>query len=395
MKQPPGFIDPLYPDHVCLLQKSIYGLKQSPRKWFETFSNYLLTYGFRHSSADSSLLIFHKNSVSLYILVYVDDILLTGNHEQTIQDLLMGLLTQFRMKNLGRISYFLGMQISSFSNGLHLCQSKYAIEILNRAGMIDCKPISSPASSKFQSTYVSELSAVQSNNFRHLVGALQYLTITRPDIAFTVNKLCQYMHRPLEDHFLMLKRLLRYVKGTISYGLPILPSSLELSAFSDSDWAGDPVDRKSTSGYCTFLGTSLISWQVKKQKTVARSSTEAEYRALATATTNIIWLRRLLEEFQLDLSQPTQLFCDNISAMAIATNPIFHARMKHIEIDFQFIRDCLKNRVLQLAHIHSQDQLADLFTKSLSIPRFVALRNKLTISKSPVSLWGGDKLAKK
>ncbi|XP_020703349.1 uncharacterized protein LOC110114717 [Dendrobium catenatum] len=348
MRQPTGFVDPVYPEHVCLLQKSIYGLKQSPRQWFETFSAYLLQYGFIHSSADSSLLLFHKESIILYILVYVDDILLTGNHEQTIQQLLNGLSTHFHMKNLGNISYFLGMQVSHTPTGIHLAQSKYAAEILNRAGMSECKPIASPAPSKLQPYSQSELSAVQSENFRHIVGSLQYLTITRPDIAFTVNKLCQHMHMPLEDDFKLLKRLLRYIKGTILFGLPISSGSLELSAFSDSDWAGDPIDRKSTSGYCAFLGNSLISWHVKKQKTVARSSSEAEYRALATATTDIIWLRRLLQEFQLNVSQPTRLFCDNISAMVIATNPIFHARTKHIEIDFQFIRDCIKSKVIQI-----------------------------------------------
>ncbi|PKU67803.1 Retrovirus-related Pol polyprotein from transposon TNT 1-94 [Dendrobium catenatum] len=393
MKQPSGFIDPLYPDHVCLLQKAIYGLKQSPRKWFETFSSYLLEYGFLHSSADPSLLFYHKNNISLFILVYVDDILLTGNHADTIQHLLSSLSTTFHMKNLGKISHFLGMKVTHVAHGLHLSQSSYATEILTRAGMAECKSISSPSPTKFFSFSVSVLPPAQAELFRHIVGSLQYLTLTRPDIAFTVNKLCQHMHQPLEDDFKLLKRLLRYVKGTLFFGLPILPGKLELSAFSDSDWAGDPSDRKSTSGYCAFLGETLISWQVKKQKTVARSSTEAEYRALATATTDLIWLRRLLHEFHIDIAKPTFLFCDNISAMAIATNPIFHARTKHIEIDFHFIRDCIKNKVIQLSHVHTQDQLADVFTKPLSIPRFTDLRNKLTISEAPVSLRGGDKQA--
>ncbi|PKU60505.1 putative mitochondrial protein [Dendrobium catenatum] len=389
MAQPQGFVDPLYPDHVCLLQKSIYGLKQSPRKWFETFSTYLLSFGFTHSTADPSLLLYSKNSVNIYILVYVDDILLTGNHDPTIQHLLRGLSAEFHMKNLGPITYFLGMQIISTVHGLHMSQSTYASEILNRAGMKDCKPISSPSPSKFFSKSSSPVSSAEAEHFRHVVGSLQYLTITRPDISFTVNKLCQHMHAPLEDDFNLLKRLLRYIKGTLSFGLPISSGSLDLIAYSDSDWAGDPTDRKSTSGYCAFLGDTLVSWCVKKQKTVARSSTEAEYHALATAATDLIWLRRLINEFKIPTSHPTVLLCDNISAITLANNPIFHARTKHIEIDFQFVRDCIKNQVLHIDHVYTQDQLADVFTKSLSIPRFTQLRAKLTISAPLVSLRGG------
>ncbi|PKU86178.1 Retrovirus-related Pol polyprotein from transposon TNT 1-94 [Dendrobium catenatum] len=388
MTQPQGFVDPSFPDHVCLLKKAIYGLKQSPRKWFETFSTYLLNFGFTHSTADPSLLLYCRNSIHIYILVYVDDILLTGNHNPTIEKLLLGLSTEFHMKNLGQVSYFLGIQILHTSDGLHLSQSSYARDLLTRAGMTECKPISSPIPTKVLSSSAHLLVPADAEQFRHLVGSLQYLTITRPDISFTVNKLCQHMHQPLEDDFKLLKRLLRYIKGTIFFGLPVRSGSHELIAYSDSDWAGDPSNRKSTSGYCAFLGDTLISWFVKKQKTVARSSTEAEYRALATAATDLIWLRRLLAEFHISSTKPTLLLCDNISVIALAHNPIFHARTKHVEIDFHFIRDCIKNQVLKIAHVYTADQLADLFTKSLSISRFTSLRDKLTLAEAPVSLRG-------
>lgn len=220
---------------------------------------------------------------------------------------------------------------------------------------------------------------------------LQYLTITRPDLAYAVNKLSQYMHSPTQYHIQQLKKLLRYVKGTISHGLPVSSGSLDLIAFSDADWGGDIVDLRSTTGFCIFLGNTLISWKVSKQKTVARSSTEAEFRSLAAATTDIIWLRRLVTEFGVSLSSPTKLFCDNLSAIALASNPIFHACTKHIEIDFHFVRDYIKTNVISLQHLPSTDQTADILTKPLSISRFQQLRSKLTVTTLPISLPGDDK----
>ncbi|XP_020698241.1 uncharacterized protein LOC110110921 [Dendrobium catenatum] len=288
------------------------------------------------------------------------------------------------------------MQVSYSASGLHLSQANYAASILHRAGMAECKPISSPISSKVivdSTTPAIPLNIATADLFRHLVGSLQYLTLTGSDIAFTMNKLCQHMHSPDDTDFKLLKRLLRYIKGTIKFGLPITATSLDFHAYSDSDWAGDPLNRKSITGFCAFLGSNLISWQVKKQKTVARSSTEAEYRALATAATDITWLRRLLQEFQILSSKPTVLMSDNTSSIAIANDPIFHARTKHIEIDFHFIRECIQNNVLRISHVHTTDQLADLFTKALSIPRFQDLCDKLNIAEATVSLRGGDKQA--
>ncbi|PKU73727.1 putative mitochondrial protein [Dendrobium catenatum] len=370
MAQSTGFKDSIHPEYVCLLKKSLYGLKQSQRKWFETFSNYLLNYGFTHSTADSSLLIYHKNSVSIYILIYVDDILLTGNHDPTITSLLSALHNRFYMKNLGNVSYFLGMQVLQTSIGFHLSQTRYATYVLKKDAMSDCKPLSTPIASKVLSDDIQVLQPTQAEVYKQFVDSLQYLTLTRPDIAFTVNQLCQHMHSPQENHFKLLKRFLRYIKGTLSFGLPITKSDLNLTAYSDSDWAGDPINRKSTTSYCAFLGCTLISWQVKKQKTVARSSTEVEYRALATAAADIIWLRHLLPEFHIAVNSPTALFCDNISSIALANNHVFHARTKHIEIDFYFVCECIKNNQLQVLHILSIDQLADLFTKALSLSRF-------------------------
>ncbi|XP_019179517.1 PREDICTED: uncharacterized protein LOC109174716 [Ipomoea nil] len=252
-------------------------------------------------------------------------------------------------------------------------------DILNRAGMMDCKPLATPASVT-QPVTPSDEPFDNPTQYRRLVGALQYLTITRPDLSFSVNRLCQFMHSPSSDHWGLLKRVLRYVKGTISYGLRLSASaSSTIHGFSDSDWAGCPIDRKSTSGYAVFLGDNLISWLSRKQRTVARSSTEAEYKALADVSAEVTWVVSLLRELGLHSGEPSTLWCDNLGATYLCANPVFHARTKHVEIDFHFVRDKVASGDLVVNFVSTKDQLADIFTKPLPGPRFAALRDKLNI----------------
>ncbi|XP_020685066.1 uncharacterized protein LOC110101490 [Dendrobium catenatum] len=253
----------------------------------------------------------HHSTVRLYIIVYVDDILVTGNSVAALDKLLLALHSQFSMRNLGKPHQFLGLQVSEIPNGIHLTQSHYAASILHKAAMDDCKPVLTSLPTTFTKVSSPDPPYDRPEHYRQLTGALQYLTLTRPDLSFAVNFLCQHMHCPLQSHYLLLKCVLRYIQGTLSLGLPITASTLILQGFADSDWATDPINRRSISGYCAFLGSNLISWQVKKQTSVARSSTEAEYRALSTAACDIIWIRRLLSEFQLSQTQPTPLYCDN------------------------------------------------------------------------------------
>lgn len=225
--------------------------------------------------------------------------------------------------------------------------------------------------------------------FRQIVGALQYATLTRPDLSYAVNRVCQTMHSPTNGNWLQVKRILRYIKHTLTYGLSFTRCStpFHLQAFCDSDWAGSN-DRKSTGGYAIYMGNNLISWTSKKQRTVARSSTEAEYKCLADTAAELTWLQSLFSELGLYLKDPPILWCDNLGATYLVANPIFHARTKHIEVDYHFVREKVANKDLTVQFISTQDQIADIFTKPLTTNRFEILRSKLTVSPPTVSLRG-------
>ncbi|PKU80183.1 Retrovirus-related Pol polyprotein from transposon TNT 1-94 [Dendrobium catenatum] len=381
MKQPRGFEDNVHPNYICSLKKAIYGLKQAPRQWYTTFTNHLIQIGFQHSKADPSLLVYHRKNIRLFLLVYVDDILITGDNDKAISDLIQKLHAQFTMKHLGKASNFLGITIKHEQDKYLLSQQAYAHSLLQQTNLTRCNSLSNPSCMKPPMQLTEDTNAFDETTYWCITGALQYLTITRPDIAHAVNTLSQHMHDPAALHFRLLKRLLRYIKGTVTFGLPILKSTLQLRTFSDADWAGDPNTWKSTSGFCTFLGDMLVSWTMKKQTTVSRSSTESEYRALASATADTIWLKRLLSDFQIPHEEPVTIFCDNTSAIALANNPVFHARTKHIEIDQRFVRDHIQRKTISLLPISTVDQIADIFTKALPTPRFKLLRSKLTIQE--------------
>jgi transposase InsO family protein len=371
MRQPPGFVDPASPSHVCFLHKSIYGLRQAPRAWFEKFSSHLLTIGFIASQADPSLFLYKHGSTVLYLLLYVDDIILTGNAPIAITDLITNLGSVFELKDLGPLKYFLGLQIDYQPSGFFVHQSKYAMDVLSRQNMSTCKPCSSPfvSSSKLSSDSADFLP--DPTPYRSLVGALQYLTFTRPDLSFAVNSLCQHMQSPTSAHLVAAKRVLRYVRGTISHGLLFQPGPMHLTVFTDADWAGNPVDRRSTTGFLVFLGNNLITWASKKQPTVSRSSTEAEYRSLAVGAAEVAWIRMLLRDLHVFLAHCPTVWCDNTSAISLASNPVFHARTKHVEVDYHFVRERVVRGDLNVQFIPTVDQLADLLTKALPTPRFL------------------------
>ncbi|KAJ1692595.1 hypothetical protein LUZ63_009293 [Rhynchospora breviuscula] len=389
MAQPPGFVDPAYPSHVCRLNKAIYGLKQSPRAWFSTLSSALVAYGFLASNYDPSLFVYHRHGHTVVVLVYVDDIIITGSDTASLAGAISHLQARFALKDLGSLKFFLGIEVSTSQTGIHLSQANYLKDILIRSKMDESRPCASPMVANLSLSLHEGDPMDNPSLYRMTVGALQYATITRPDITFAVNKVSQFMHAPTTSHWAAVKRILRYLKGSLSLGLQLKPdASFTLHAYSDADWAGCPDDRRSTSGFSIFLGPNLISWSAKKQVTVSRSSTEAEYRALALASAELIWLQYLLAELHVSCPSPPILWCDNIGATFLASNPMFHARTKHVEIDYHFIRERVHNKQLVIKFVCSKDQIADIMTKPVTTPRFLLLRDKLTVAQPPSACGG-------
>nr|RVW14389.1 Retrovirus-related Pol polyprotein from transposon TNT 1-94 [Vitis vinifera] len=321
MEQPPGFVAQGESGLVCRLRRSLYGLKQSPRAWFSRFSSVVQEFGMLRSS-----------------------------DQDGIQKLKQHLFTHFQTKDLGKLKYFLGIEIAQSSSGVVLSQRKYALDILEETGMLDCKPVDTPMDPNVKLVPGQGEPLGDPGRYRRLVGKLNYLTITRPDISFPYT-------RP--------RCIVREQR------------SYSVVGYTDADWAGSPTDRRSTSGYCVFIGGNLISWKSKKQDVVARSSAEAEYRAMALATCELIWLRHLLQELRFGKDEQMKLICDNQAALHIASNPVFHERTKHIEVDCHFIREKIASGCVATSFVNSNDQLADIFTKSLRGPRIKYICNKL------------------
>lgn len=325
--------------------------------------------------------------MQLFALVYVDDILITGSAGALIHDLIKKLNKTFAFKHMGKPDYFLAIEVKYQSNGsVLLTQTKYIRDLLHRASMTDCNGIATPMAS---TTKLSKHGSDKLQNpqvYRSLMGALQYATLTRPEISYSVNKVCQFLTQPLESHFRAVKRILRYLSNTASHGLLIQPAPysgpVTLRAYSDSDWASDPDDRRSTSGSCIFLGPNLVSWSSKKQTLVARSSAEAEYRGLANATAELLWIQSLLKELKVQHHSPV-LLCDNQSAVLIAHNPVLHSRTKHLELDIHFVREKVIAKSLTILHVPAAGQIADVLTKPLVAAQFNTFRSKLKVVPCP------------
>ncbi|GJX03543.1 ribonuclease H-like domain-containing protein [Tanacetum coccineum] len=388
MHQPPGFRDSKYPDHVCLLQRSLYGLKQAPRAWFQRFASYITRVGFHSSRCDSSLFIYKHGPDTAYLLLYVDDIVLTASSQPLLQRIIASLHQEFSMTDLGSLNYFLGISVTRDSSGMFLSQKKYVVEILERAHMANCNPCRTPVDT--ESKLGNDGDPVSDPTlYRSLAGSLQYLTFTRPDISYAVQQVCLHMHDPREPHFSALKRILRYVHGTLDYGLQLFSSSTtSLVAYSDADWVGCPTTRRSTFGYCVFLGNNLLSWSAKRQPTLSSSSAEAEYRGVANVVAETCWLRNLLRELHTPLSSATLVYCDNVSVVYLSSNPVQHQRTKHIEIDIHFVRDLVSAGHVRVLHVPLRYQYANIFTKGLPSALFEEFHTSLSVRCPPASTEG-------
>jgi transposase InsO family protein len=365
-------------NQVCLLNKALYGLKQAPRVWYETLTDFLESHGFIRSKYDHGL---YFKPGEIYITIYVDDLKLIGADDALIASVKNLLSGRFKMKDLGPATHYLGLEIVRTDTTLTLRQTTYIDQVLKKYRMENCNPVSTPVDAnvrlrKADDEYVPSKEDVVA--FQSMLGSIMYIMCqSRPDIAFGVSKLSQYAARPDNSHWTALKRILRYLSGTKEYGIVYGGSDFVLTGWTDSDWAGDLDDSRSTAGYVFLLAGGAISWASRKQTSVALSSTEAEYMAQKNAATEGIWLRGLLEELTLRDNAPTTIWADNQGAIDLVENPVHHRRTKHISIQYHYTRECVANGEIELVYVPTEEMIADGLTKGQPRARFNQFVNLL------------------
>lgn len=339
----------------------------------------MLALGYIQSQGDQTLFIKHSDSGQVTVLlVYVDDIIVTGNDEKEKEALKRCLTKKFEIKELGRLKYFLGIEVAHSSEGIFISQQKYVTDLLRETGKLASKPASTPIDPNHKLGEAKEDLVVDKEMYQRLVEKLIYLSHTRPDIAFAVSVVSQFMQNPKEVHLQAVNRILHFLKGNPGKGILFKRNGgLELEVYTDADYAGSSIDRRSTSGYCTFLGGNLVTWRIKKQNVVARSSAEAEFRAMALGICELLWIKIILEDLKTKWEEPMRLLCDNKSAINIAHNLVQHDRTKHIEVDRHFIKEKHDSGLICTPYISTKDQLADILTKGLDNTSFQGIVSKL------------------
>ena len=379
IEQPQGFEQRERETHVCRLKKALYGLKQAPCAWYSRIDTYLQEMGFNKSDADPNLYYIVVGADPIILVLYVDDLFIT-RAERLIENCKKDLASEFEMKDIGLMHYFLGLEVWQEQGHIFLGQGKYTVNILSRFHMGDCRPMPTPMITNWKKLHASDSELVDPTLYRQLIGSLMYLVNTRPNICFAVNTLSQFMVEPRRVHWVAAKHVLRYLQGTVDYGLDYRQGDgVRLAGYTDSDWAGSASDRKSTSRCCFVLGSAIVSWFSQKQKSVALSSSEAEYMAASQASCEAIWLRKMLVGLFGQELRPTMIFCDNQSCIKLMENPVFHDRSKHIEIRYHFIRDCVQWGAVKLEYISTEEQVADILTKSLPRGKHVYFRDKMGV----------------
>ncbi|GKA49361.1 retrovirus-related pol polyprotein from transposon TNT 1-94 [Tanacetum coccineum] len=376
VSQPDDFVDPDNPNHVYKLKKALYGLKQAPRAWYDMLSSFLISQDFSKGLVDPTLFIRKEGKELLLVQVYVDDIIFAASTPELCDLFAKIMCSKFKMSMMGKISFFLGLQIFQNPRGIFINQSKYALESLKKYDFNTCDPVDTPMVEKFKLDEDKEGKAVDPSHYRGMIGTLLYLTASRPNLQFAICMCAQYQARPTEKH-LHVKRVFRYLRGTINRGLWYpKDSSIALLAFSYADHVGCQDTRRSTSGSMQFLGDRLVSWSSKRQKRAAISSTEAEYIAMSGCYAQILWMGSQLTDYGLGFNK-IPMYYDNKSAIALSCNNVQHSRSKHIDIRFHFIKEHVENGVIELYFVNMVYQLADIFTKSLARERIEFLINKL------------------
>ncbi|GJR74205.1 retrovirus-related pol polyprotein from transposon TNT 1-94, partial [Tanacetum coccineum] len=377
VSQPDGFVDPDKPNYVYKLKKALYGLKQALCAWYDMLSSFLISNDFSKGSVDPTLFIRREGKELLLVQIYVDDIIFAASTPELCDLFAKIMCSKFKMSMMGKISFFLGLQISQSPRGIFINQSKYALESLKKYGFESCDPVDTPMVEKSKLDEDKEGKAVDPSHYRGMIGTLLYLTASRPDLQFAICMCARYQARPTEKHLNAVKRIFRYLKGTVHRGLWYpKDSSIALTAFADADHAGCQDTRRSTSGSIQLLGDRLVSWSSKRQKSAAISSTEAEYIALSGCCAQVLWMRSQLTDYGFGFNK-IPMYCDNKSAIALCCNNVQHSRSKHIDIRFHFIKEHVENGVIELYFVNTEYQLADIFTKALGRERIEFLINKL------------------
>ncbi|KAG7539387.1 Reverse transcriptase RNA-dependent DNA polymerase [Arabidopsis suecica] len=389
MQFPPGFRNG-DKSKVCRLRKSLYGLKQAPRCWFEKLSTALKEYGFTQDISDYSLFIFEKEGIRLHVLVYVDDLIITGTSVDVINEFKSYLSSCFYMKDLGILRYFLGIEVARSPEGIYLCQRKYAVDIINETGLLGVKPVSFPLEQNHKLHVASGDTIDDPLRYRRLVGRLIYLGTTRPELSYAIHILSQFMNEPKAAHWEAALRVVRYLKSSPGQGILLRANTpLELNAWCDSDFSTCPQTSRSLTGWFIQLGGSPLSWKTQKHGVVSRSSAEAEYRAMADTVSELLWLRELLPALGIPCTKPITLHSDSLSAICLAANPVYHARTKHVRRDVHFVRDEIANGTIVTKHVSTTSQLADILTKALGRKEFEEFLVKLGICNLHTPACGG------
>jgi hypothetical protein len=392
VKQPEGYIKEGDEHLVCKLKKTLYGLKQSPREWYKLLDAFLKQLGFKGTNGDSCLYIKtdeNKPATTAMICIYVDDLNIATKDIKTMQVIKKALANRFSMKDLGPLGFYLGVSITRDrqKRTIQLSQQTYVEKMLKTFNLSECKPVSIPLEPGHQLSNAQspqneqERKGMASVPYRNAVGSLIYAMVaTRPDIAAAVGVVSQFLANPGEAHWKATKRIFAYLQGTKIMKLELggakleNPEAVKLVGYSDSDWGGCHDTRKSTTGLLFDFG-GPISWKSKRQHTIALSTAEAEYMAITEAAKEAIWLRELLKELGFAQKAPTTLKSDNQGAIALAKNPVHHARTKHIDIRHHFIRDTIESGQINLEYCRTEDMTADIFTKGLAKPQFTKLRD--------------------
>ena len=360
---------------VYKLKKALYGLKQAPRAWNVKLNKILVGLKFYRCSKEPSLYRREDKSGLLVVVVYVDDLLVAGSSITMINEFKADMAAKFEMSDLGKLTYYLGIEVDQFDGGIALRQNRYALKILEESGMSECNATHIPMEFNVKMSKALKEKNVDEREYRRQIGCLRYLLHTRPDLSYSVGVLSRYMRDPKVSHGAALKQILRYLRGTVSLGIIFGRSKrMELVGYSDSSHNVDEDDGKSTTGHIFYLNDSPISWCSQKQEIVALSSCEAEFMAATEAAKQAVWLQELLGEIIGKACMRVTIKVDNKSAIALSRNPVFHGRSKHIHRRFHFIRECVENDQVEVEHVPGNEQRADILTKSLARTNFVSMR---------------------